>query len=227
MSYYYEKIRHLISKHKEKKPLEDHYKDQAIKILNTLFDPRHNGFLLLQDLETHLQIYSNDIELEVKTINNTKRPLIVDKKDSYMASEKNIISNLKKKMFFYKSLRLRAIILDIVDNDYISDIQTFYKPEKWIYDVINEIDETFDGINCKNEFVYYFADVILKTFMCKNKKFGYNGNQLMINLIVYERHFRCDISKCKNKLSIHFNVGRCMGLEELEKIIEEYDNRNK
>lgn len=234
MSYYYTKIKTLINDQKNSiTELNDYYTEYTISKLTETKNPMHNSFLLYSDLVTHLQtnIY-NKKKMLLHKIDKTMECTVSFTSDNvpYTVYDDNdkVISEIKNRLFYLKSLHLRAIILDLVENDYVSD-DTFYKPDKWIYDVMEDLECTFDGmVEYMKEFNEVFMDTCKVIFICMNKKFGYNGNLLVMNFLIYKRwadeRFECNYSEFFQCLFGNFSEGRKMEESEIMKILEEYEN---
>ncbi|EJW04678.1 hypothetical protein EDEG_01126 [Edhazardia aedis USNM 41457] len=69
-----------------------------------------------------------------------------------------------------------------------------------------------------------FVDI----FVAKNSKFGYYGNLLLLNFVVYERwvkkHLDFDFTGFYSIFSEHFVENRVMNFEKLNEIYDQYES---
>ncbi|KAM0679249.1 hypothetical protein BDAP_000116 [Binucleata daphniae] len=193
MSFYYESIQTIIQKNKNNEDvLAKYYTETVINRLNEVKTPVRNCFVLLSDLCYHIKDYPyENMKLTLHTLDCTDEyayNFTFKHEDAYKSNKNDeLIEKLKIKLFSLKMLNIRALILDLIDVDYTSDSQTFYKPEKWIYEVIKEMEETFNDTNYKKDFHMFFLNDCKRIFMGQNERFGWYGNLLVMNFMVYEK----------------------------------------
>lgn len=233
MSYYYTRVRTIVDNQKDcAAELNDFYVEYSISRLCEAKNPRANSFLLYGDLVLHLKKHPYDRKrIVLHYIDKTKEFMLnfTNREDDYAEYDTNddVLAEIKERLFYLKALHLRAIILDLIENDYTSD-EPFYRPDKWIYEAMDDIEATFKGMNeMMGEFSAVFLDNCRDTFISKNRKLGYNGNLLVMNFMVYEkwakRYFECDLGSFYECLHSNFSEGREMKTEEINSILSEYE----
>ncbi|KAM0676158.1 hypothetical protein GVAV_000121 [Gurleya vavrai] len=229
MSMFYLSIKNIIEKNKDNSLiLSNHYIESSIEKINKLKDPQYHSFLLLSDIKEHLKSYDYEFKKYYKhTINMKGEENINNHEENFTASEnENVLQNITNRLFDLKILNLRALVLDLIETDYYSDFQDFCKPENWIFEVIAEIEKTFKNLKKHMElFNEKFLRECERIFLSRNAKFGYCGNLLMINLIVYEKwakkHFEYDFYPFKKNFKNNFMEERLFDDDKLLKIIDE------
>jgi hypothetical protein len=60
-----------------------------------------------------------------------------------MQENQNDLNDLENDLMNHKVLQTRALILDLITKDYSKDTECIYKPEKWIKEIVKDIEETF------------------------------------------------------------------------------------
>lgn len=152
---------------------------KKFETLKHQFDKNEQKVLDEYFIETALDTLFNE-----KSINNLKINLLNDIK---VISTKEYEKN-KEKLMRHKAIQTRAIILDLISTDYSIDVKCIYKPEKWIYKIIKDIELTF--VN-ENKLLAYYNNFLVKEFLDifinKVEKYGSNGNQLLVNFICYKK----------------------------------------
>ncbi|KAM0684826.1 hypothetical protein COBT_003966, partial [Conglomerata obtusa] len=149
MSMYYLSIKNIIDKNKDNSlSLSNYYVESAIEKLNSVNEPKYHSFLLFMDVCKHLETFSySNKTIILHTINQTNNfinDMNKEHKEKYTGNENNlIILQIKETLFHLKMLSIRALILDLIDSDYSSDSQSFYKAEKWVFEIIVEFENTF------------------------------------------------------------------------------------
>lgn len=130
-----------------------------------------------------------------------------------------------------KILEIRACILDLIDTDYSDNIETIYRPEKWVLEVVKELKTHFDLSDKEQLSVFRdFNDIFLEElgmiFLAKNKKFGRSGNQLILNFLFYkcfvERALPYDFGAFFESFLQNFDENKFQGFGPLEDILKSY-----
>lgn len=130
----------------------------------------------------------------------------------------------------HKILQIRALVLDLVDNDYGGDCGAVRRPEKWIRQIVTDAKETFNASSefGRDLFVAYnkkLLEEFCRIFVSKNCKFGVGGNQLLVNFHYYARFAAgradLDFRGFFGEMTSHFKDGCLKPTEELRKILGE------
>ena len=126
----------------------------------------------------------------------------------------------------HKAIQTRALILDLINTDYSIDIKYIYKPEKWIFAIIKDINDCLidypDLINLYNKsLIQEFRDI----FLNKVEKYGSNGNQLLVNFLYYIKFIKnyvdCDFTIFLNEIKKQINPSKLYKDIELNNIVDE------
>ncbi|EOB14552.1 hypothetical protein NBO_25g0012, partial [Nosema bombycis CQ1] len=78
--------------------------------------------------------------LDDKLVSRSKIHLLKDLKE---IQNENDLNDLENDLMSHKVLQTRALILDLITKDYSKDTECIYKPEKWIKEIVKDIEETF------------------------------------------------------------------------------------
>lgn len=167
---------------------------------------------------------SRDILLDEKEIKGAKLNLLQEMKSMNVDGTDQLL----EEVLDHKVLQTRALILDLVDNDYSTGFEMIYKPEKWIEKLVEDIRETFDFsvdfgrmmfISYNKKLLAEFCDI----FTSENRKFGSNGNQLLLNFYYYkafvETKVDFDFDGFFTKMRSHFEKENFKSEEELMEIL--------
>ncbi|KAH9411730.1 hypothetical protein HK407_04g08410 [Ordospora pajunii] len=140
----------------------------------------------------------------------------------------------------HKILQVRALILDLVDNDYSVDYEDVRMPERWARKIVKDVGDTFDfgsefGMKAFLMYNKKLLDEFCAIFVSANRKFGSNGNQLLLNFYYYKKEVgrkACEVSKDTDndfeeffstiKQSFRNNLYKTE--EELDEILREKQN---
>ncbi|KMV65491.1 hypothetical protein M970_090120 [Encephalitozoon cuniculi EcunIII-L] len=129
----------------------------------------------------------------------------------------------------HKILQVRALILDLVDDDYTGDRKAVGKPEKWIRQIVKDAEETFDldsefGKQLFSIYNVKLLEEFCKIFTSKNRRFGAGGNQLLLNFYYYERFvtskIEFDFQRFYDRMVSFFKDHCHRPRKELEKILD-------
>ncbi|EOB11239.1 hypothetical protein NBO_1364gi001, partial [Nosema bombycis CQ1] len=77
--------------------------------------------------------------LDDKLVSRSKIHLLKDLKE---IQNENDLNDLENDLMSHKVLQTRALILDLITKDYSKDTECIYKPEKWIKEIVKDIEET-------------------------------------------------------------------------------------
>ncbi|ADM12141.2 uncharacterized protein Eint_090110 [Encephalitozoon intestinalis ATCC 50506] len=181
-----------------------------------------------EDKEMLIKYYiekSKSILLDEREVKRSKFDLLSD----LCAVGGEGTDNIMNDVLDHKILQIRALILDLVDDDYTSDRKVIGRPEKWIKQITRDAEETFnfDDEFGKEVFSIYNRKLLsefCKIFISENRKFGASGNQLLLNFCYYERFVRSkmefNFQGFFNKITSFFK-GHCYkSKEELERILD-------
>lgn len=159
MTMYLDRIQAIINKFQgeDRRRLTEHYVSVSRRLLLNEREVRHSKIDLLRDLQS---------------------------------VEGGNTQELAEEVLDHKVLQVRALVLDLVNSDYSSDCETVYKPEKWIREITRDIRDTFDFDSEFEQalFASYnkkLLEEFCKIFISGNRRFGTNGNQLLLNLYHY------------------------------------------
>ena len=149
--------------------------------------------------------------------------------NKYLFLEEKEFVEFELRVFRLKILEMRACILDLVDSDYSEDIENIYKPEKWVLEVVKDLQSYFDFSNAEyikifEDFNSVFLEELRMIFVSRNRRFGKNGNQLVLNLLFYKR-FVDKVTECNfecffAKFTSNFRENSFKGFEALEDILD-------
>ncbi|TBU04586.1 hypothetical protein CWI39_0786p0010 [Hamiltosporidium magnivora] len=195
MSDTYFKIIQIIEKYDdlERKELIDFYIETCGNEISCKNNTSKNTFILIMDLIKLTEKYNLPFE-----------------------KVKNVVLNAVE----LKVLHLRAIILDTIEIDYSADIESFYGCEKWMKNIIKDLKHTICGSKeVYTLFCKHFLEECLNVFVSGQNKFGFYGNQLIVNFI----YFRKYISKFTDynfqsffeTLISHFEENKFYGFKEI------------
>ncbi|EEQ82851.1 hypothetical protein NCER_100391 [Vairimorpha ceranae BRL01] len=138
----------------------------------------------------------------------------------------SVYENKKEILMRHKAIQTRALILDLINTDYSIDIKYIYKPEKWIFAIIKDINDCLidypDLINLYNKsLIQEFRDI----FLNKVEKYGSNGNQLLVNFLYYIKFIKnyvdCDFTIFLNEIKKQINPSKLYKDIELNNIVDE------
>lgn len=175
-------------------------------------------------IKHYIQV-SRNVLLDDKEVKRSKLNLLDDLYAMDGGDEVNAIMN---DVLEHKILQIRALILDLVDDDYTSDSKIIGRPEKWIRGIIKDAEETFnlDDEFGKRMFSIYNEKLLkefCRIFISENRRFGTGGNQLLLNLYYYERFvqskIKFDFQNFFDKMTSFFRDHCYKPKEELEEIL--------
>lgn len=124
-----------------------------------------------------------------------------------------------------KAIEYREEILKNLNTkiDYYSDKEFIYMPEKWMQILVMNIRE---DCNLKSEMKLrkeikemlnkHVLNELIKIFL-GNKKFGYKGNLLLVNLIFYEKHIGKIDEKIWEIFLLNFEKGKLIKLSQIRR----------
>ncbi|WEL39402.1 hypothetical protein PFJ87_09g00290 [Encephalitozoon hellem] len=179
-----------------------------------------------QILIKHYVQTSRNVLLDEKEVKKSKLSLLGD---LHAIGGKDEINAIVNDVLDHKILQIRALILDLVDDDYTSDSKVIGRPEKWIKRIIEDAEETFslDSEFGKRMFSIYnekLLEEFCKIFISENRKFGTGGNQLLLNFYYYERFVQSkiefDFQDFFSRMTSSFKDHCYRSKEELEKILD-------
>lgn len=175
-------------------------------------------------LVSHYMAVSKGILLDEKEVKRSKLDLLQD----LHAMDGEDVDQLSQDVLGHKVLQTRALVLDLISNDYTGDNGTVYKPEEWIRQISRDIEETFDFDSDfgKTMFELYnkrlleeFCDI----FISENQRFGADGNQLLLNFHFYRRfvaaRIELDFGSFFYRIRSCFRRDNAKSEEELEDIL--------
>lgn len=151
----------------------------------------------------------------------------------YAFLDRTKLAGVQSSVFETKILELRAYILDLVDQNYHEDIENVYRPEKWIVEVVKDLVMCFDLSDAEHvelfkAFNTLFLHEIHMIFISKNKRFGTNGNQLVLNLLFYksrvDRMAACDFSEFFERIVQNFRTGAFKGMDVLQGVLDTHES---
>lgn len=172
----------------------------------------------------HYIAVSRNILLDEKEVKKPKVEILQD------ICSMGLDDELMEDVLDHKILQVRALILDLVDNDYTADCGTVYKPEKWIKQIVRDVTETFDlGTEFGKKLFLLYNQKLLEEFcdifISENRKFGSSGNQLLLNFYFYRkfvlRKVDVDFEGFFSRMRSSFAKDNFKPEEELEKILNE------
>ncbi|AFM98906.1 hypothetical protein KMI_11g16890 [Encephalitozoon hellem] len=179
-----------------------------------------------QILIKHYVQTSRNVLLDEKEVKKSKLSLLGD---LHAIGGKDEVNAIVNDVLDHKILQIRALILDLVDDDYTSDSKVIGRPEKWIKRIIEDAEETFslDSEFGKRMFSIYnekLLEEFCKIFISENRKFGTGGNQLLLNFYYYERFVQSkiefDFQDFFSRMTSSFKDHCYRSKEELEKILD-------
>lgn len=145
------------------------------------------------------------------------------------------LTDFQNFVFERKVLEMRACILDLVDQDYSGDMEHIYKPERWIFEVTDDIKASFDLKNTEHIRLFrifntWFLHEALLIFIAKNKRFGKSGNQLVLNFLFYQAFVNkvaeYNFDDFFGKIVENFHEHSFKGFETLKGILSGYMSSN-
>ncbi|KAK6090428.1 hypothetical protein P3W45_000525 [Vairimorpha bombi] len=185
--------------------------------LRSKFDDNEQIILTEYFVDTALQTLFNE-----KSIDRSKINLLNDIK----SLSPETYTNKKDELMRHKAIQTRALVLDLISTDYSVDVKCIYKPEKWVYEILKDVENTFVDetglLSSYNEFlVKEFEDI----FINKVEKYGSNGNQLLVNLICYKRFINkfveFDFTDLFTKIKNQIDPIKLYQDKELESIVDD------
>ncbi|WUR02863.1 uncharacterized protein VNE69_03084 [Vairimorpha necatrix] len=141
-----------------------------------------------------------------------------------------IFNSKKEDLMRHKAIQTRALVLDLITSDYSKDVKYIYKPEKWIFRIIEDIKNSL--INYK-EFVFLYNKLLIKEFedifINKVEKYGSSGNQLLVNFIFYKKfilkYLEYDFSEFLIKIKNQIDSRKVYPDSEIDDIVNESINK--
>ncbi|KAM0671873.1 hypothetical protein CWI42_040100 [Ordospora colligata] len=203
------------------------YLDKVKRIINNFEGDDRNS------LVSHCILVSRDVLLDDREVKRAKLDVVTDLYSIIVDDADALLDEVLS----HKILQVRALILDLVDNDYSVDYEDVGMPERWIRKIVEDTRDTFDfesefGMKALLMYNKKLLDEFCAIFVSTNKKFGSNGNQLLLNFYYYKKEIgtkACEASKDTNDdfeeffntIKQSFRSDMYKTVEELEEILRE------
>ncbi|EQB61616.1 hypothetical protein NAPIS_ORF00810 [Vairimorpha apis BRL 01] len=165
---------------------------------------------------------SYEIILDEKPINTKKINLLLLIKKF----NNNKYNSIRNEAMHHKAIQTRALILDMVE---LKDLKCIYKPDRWIINIVQDTSYLpNDLLEIYNKcLINEFKDIFINNF----EKYNESGNQLLVNFKYYIKKINEKINfnfdEFYKTIKIQINENKLMKDDEIEKIVNEFINKQK